>query len=235
MMTLPAIELTTGGEIAVHVSDEQVTAGQAVYSKRVLRIYDFVVLGVSNRFIWKCPTQRLEEHYNQHITANHLDVGVGTGYFLDRCRLPSQSPRIALMDLNQNALEFASQRIARYKPETFRRNVLEPISIDAARFDSVGINYLLHCVPGPIESKAVALDHLKILMNPNAVLFGSTLLQGGVTRSWLATRLMDTYNTKGIFSNRYDDLDGLKRALSQRLREVSVEVVGCAALFSGRV
>ena len=102
-------------------------------------------------------------------------------------------------------------------------------------FDSVGINYLLHCVPGPIESKAVALDHLKILMNPNAVLFGSTLLQGGVTRNWLATRLMDTYNTKGIFSNRYDDLDGLKRALSQRLREVSVEVVGCAALFSGRV
>ena len=82
MMTPPAIEPTTGGEIAVLVSDEQVTAGQAVYSKRVLRIYDFVVLGVSNRFIWKCPTQRLEQHYNQHITANHLDVGVGTGYFL---------------------------------------------------------------------------------------------------------------------------------------------------------
>ena len=217
------------------VSDEQVTAGQAVYSKRILRVYDFVVLGVSNRFIWKCPTQRLEQHYNQHITENHLDVGVGTGYFLDRCRLPSPSPRIALLDLNQNALEFASQRIARYKPETFRRNVLEPISIDGARFDSVGINFLLHCVPGPIESKAVALDHLKGLMNPNAVLFGSTLLQGGVTRNWLATRLMDTYNKKGIFSNRYDDLDGLKRALSQRFREVFVDVVGCAALFSGRV
>jgi hypothetical protein len=46
---------------------------------------------------------------------------------------------------------------------------------------------------------------------------------------------MDTYNTRGIFSNRYDDLDGLKRALNQRFREVSVEVVGCAALFSGRV
>ena len=76
----------------------------------------------------------------------------------------------------------------------------------------MGINYLLHCVPGPIESKAVALDHLKILMNPNAVLFGPTLLQGGVTRNWLATRLMDTYNTKGIFSNRYDYLDGLKCA-----------------------
>jgi len=81
----------------------------------------------------------------------------------------------------------------------------------------------------------VALGYLKALMNPNALLFGSTLLQGGVSRNWFAKRLMDTYNRKGIFSNQHDDLDGLKRALNQRFREVSVEVVGCAALFSGRV
>src|SRR6266446_4577761 len=111
----------------MNVTTEQVAAGQAVYTKRTLAFYDFVVLGVSNRFIWKAPTQRLEEHYNRHVTANHLDVGVGTGYFLDRCRFPSNIPRVALMDLNSDALEFASQRIARYRPETHRRNVLEPI------------------------------------------------------------------------------------------------------------
>jgi hypothetical protein len=139
------------------------------------------------------------------------------------------------MDLNSDALAFASRRIARYKPETYRRNVLEPISIDTRGFDSVGINYLLHCIPGSIESKAVAFDHLKGLMNPNAVLFGSTLLQGGVPRNWFAKRLMDAYNKKGIFSNEHDDLEGLERALTRRLRQVSVQVVGCAALFSGRV
>jgi len=217
------------------VTKEQVAAGQAVYTKRILAVYDFVVLGVLNRFVWKCPTQRLEEHYNKHVTANHLDVGVGTGYFLDRCRFPSQTPRIALMDLNADALEFASERINRYKPETYRRNVLDPISIDAARFDSVGINDVLHCLPGSIESKTAAFDHLRALMNPNAVLFGSTRLQGGVQRNWMARRLMDLYNKKGIFSNQHDSLDGLKCALGQRFREVSVEVVGCAALFSGRV
>ncbi len=214
---------------------EQVAAGQAVYTKRTLGVYDFVVLGVTNRFLWKCPTQRLVEHYNNHVSANHLDVGVGTGYFLDHCRFPSETPRIALLDLNKNALDFASQRIARYKPETYLRNVLKPISIEAAKFDSVGINYLLHCIPGSIESKAVAVDHLKALMNPNAVLFGSTLLRGSVPRNWFAKRLMDIYNKKGIFSNQHDSLDGLKRALGRRLRDVSVEVVGCAALFSGRV
>jgi len=65
--------------------DEEVVAGQAVYSKRVLGNYDLVVLGLSNRFLWRCPTERLLEHYNRHVTENHLDVGVGTGYFLDNC------------------------------------------------------------------------------------------------------------------------------------------------------
>lgn len=217
------------------VTTEQIEAGQAVYTKWTLAAYDFVVLGISNRFIWKCPTKQLLDHYNKLVTANHLDVGVGTGYFLDRCQFPSSTPRVALMDLNADALAFASQRIARYTPETYRRNVLEPISFDGEKFDSIGINYLLHCIPGSIESKSVTLDHLMALMNPNAILFGSTLLQGGVPRNGFARRLMDVYNNKRIFSNQCDDLEGLKKALGQRLRGVTVEVMGCAALFAGRV
>ena len=83
------------------VTPEQVVAGQAVYSRRALHLYDPIVLGLSNRLIWKCPTPRLLTHYERHVTANHLDVGVGTGYFLDRCRFPSTTPRIALLDLNR--------------------------------------------------------------------------------------------------------------------------------------
>lgn len=215
-------------------TEAQVQAGQAVYTKRTLALYDFVVLGVSNRLVWKCPTRRLERHYEENVTANHLDVGVGTGHFLDRCRFPSPAPRIVLMDLNAQALEFASRRIARYEPKTVRRNVLEPIVLDTGKFDSIGINYLLHCIPGPIDEKAVVFDHLKAWLNPGGVLFGATLLQGGVARSRVARRLMDAYNRKGIFSNRDDSLEGLKRALDRRFRDVSVEVLGCAALFSGR-
>lgn len=216
------------------VTDEQVEAGQAVYTRRTLALYDLVVLGVSNRYIWKCPTPRIEAHYNRHLTSNHLDVGIGTGYFLDRCRFPVDSPRVALMDLNAETLDFAARRIARYRPERYRRNVLEPIFLEAEKFDSVGINYLLHCIPGSIASKAVAFDHLKPLMNPGARIFGSTLLPHGVTRSWAARRLMDFYNRKGIFCNLNDDLDGLRRELERRFDEVSLEVAGCGALFSAR-
>ncbi len=217
------------------VTPEQIQAGQAVYTKRTLALYDVVVLGVSNHFIWKCPTRRILEHYNRHVTSNHLDVGIGTGYFLDRCRFPTTSPRIALVDLNADTLDFASKRIARYKPERYRRNVLEPIPFEGSRFDSVGINYLLHCIPGSIESKCAALDHLKALMAPGACIFGSTLLHGGVARSWAAKRLMDVYNRKGVFANRQDDLEGLQRGLARRFSDVSVEVAGCAALFSARM
>lgn len=216
------------------VTQKQVEAGQAVYTRRTLALYDFVVLGVSNPFIWKCPTRRLEEHYARHLSANHLDVGVGTGYFLDRCRFPADTPRVALMDLNPDTLAFAAQRIARHAPKTYRRNVLEPIALSGEGFDSVGVNYLLHCLPGSLAEKAVVFDHLKALMNPGAVIFGSTLLQGGVPRSALARGLMAAYNRKGIFSNREDDLETLQHELGQRFREVSVEVLGCAALFSGR-
>lgn len=218
----------------MQVTREQVEAGQAVYTPRTLAIYDLAVLGVSNRFIWNCPTARLEEHYNRHVSANHLDVGVGTGYFLDRCRFPAATPRVALMDLNSDTLAFAARRIARYRPEQYRRNVLEPIAFDAEGFDSIGLNYLLHCLPGSIASKAVVFDHLRPLLKPGAVLFGSTLLHGGVPRSALARGLMAIYNRKGIFANRDDDLAGLQRALEQRFREVRVEVAGCAALFAAR-
>lgn len=215
--------------------EKQVKAGQAVYTKDNLRFYDLIVLRLSNTLVWKCSTQRQLEHYDKHVTANHLDVGVGTGYYLNKCSFPSPTPRIALSDINQNSLDFASRRIARYRPETFRQNILEPLTTGIAQFDSVGVNYLLHCLPGTIKSKTVVFDHLKSLMNDDAVIFGSTLLQGGVSRGWSAKCLMALYNKKGIFSNRNDDLDGLDFALRQRFRKVSLEVVGCAALFSGRV
>lgn len=222
------------GERRVSPTAEQVAAGQAVYTKRVLRAYDLFVLGVSNRFVWKCPTPRLLEHYNLHVTANHLDVGVGTGYYLDKCRFPSAAPRVALLDLNPEALEFAAQRIARLRPETYVRNALEPIAIEAPGFDSVAVNYLLHCLPGPMSAKSVIFDHLKAHMNPGAVLFGSTLLYDDVPLGWFGRRLMDTYNARGIFSNRQDTRGVLEGELAARFRDVSVHLIGCAALFVAR-
>jgi SAM-dependent methyltransferase len=214
---------------------KEVEAGQAIYTPLVLATsYDLVVLGISNTFIWKCPTSRLLRMYDEHVSANHLDVGVGTGYFLDHCRFPSPAPRLALMDLNPHSLRHAARRAARYKPECYQQDVLKPLSLDVPGFDTIGMNYLLHCIPGSIEEKAVAFDHLRPLLNPGGRFFGATLLQGSIPRGPVARRLMKLYNRKGVFHNEQDTLEGLERALKQRFPESHVTVVGCAALFHAR-
>lgn len=209
-------------------------AGQAVYTRPVLAAYDLFVLRFSNRFVWRCPWPRLLAHYDRHVSANHLDVGVGTGFFLDRCRFPAARPRLGLLDMNPNSLTVAGRRLARYHPEILRADVLAPIDIDVPVFSSIALNYLLHCLPGTIRDKGEVFRHLKPLLAPGGVIFGATLLHAGADRSWPARRLMAFYNAKGIFGNAQDDLDGLRTMLIEHLDAVSVGVVGCVALFTGR-
>ena len=216
------------------VTTEQVNAGQAVYSKSMLAIYDWLVLRFSNRMIWRCPSKHILALYDRHVTGNHLDVGVGTGYFLDRCRFPDR-PRIGLMDLNPNSLHAAATLLDRYRPEMYQANVLDPIDQVIAPVDSISLSYLLHCLPGTIRTKGTVFRHLQPLLNQGGVMFGATLLSGGVHRSAAAKRLMAFYNAKGIFTNDHDDLQGLRAMLAEHFPVVHVDVVGCAALFSGHV
>lgn len=173
-------------------------------------------------------------HYNEHVTASHLDVGVGTGYFLDRCQFPAP-PRLELLDLNANSLAATARRVRRYQPRCWQRNVLEPWELPTPRFTSIGLNYLVHCLPGDMASKSVVFDHLLPYLEPGGVVFGSTLLQGDAPRSATAQRLMAFYNHKGIFSNTHDAEVTLRQALAQRFDEYQVKIIGCAALFSARV
>ena len=213
---------------------EEVRAGQAVFTPLTLMYYDYWVHGFGNHVLWRCPTREILAHYDRNISGNHLDVGVGTGYFLDRCRFPTDSPRIYLMDLNPNPLEVAARRIQRYRPKSLRRNVLAPISFDGEPFESIGLSYLFHCLPGTIPTKAVVFDHLRPLLRPGGVMFGATILSGGVERWPLARLRMEMLNAKHTFSNSGDTLADLRRALEERFHSVSLRAVGCVALFSAR-
>lgn len=213
---------------------DQVAAGHAFYTRRSLALYDLAILGYFSRLAWKCPARRILQHYDAHVTANHLDIGVGTGYFLDRCGFPS-SPRLVLMDPNDACLAKARDRVARYEPVCHRASVLDPIRIAGPAFDSIGMTYLLHCLPGDMQSKAVVFDNLTAVARPGTVVFGATLLHDGIERNWLARTVMDRNNTYGVFSNVHDDLDSLRQVATEHLEEPLIEVVGCVALFSGRM
>lgn len=210
---------------------ERIKAAQSLYTKPVLAVYDWLLLGLHCRYVWRCPSHHMLELYNRHVSVNHLDVGVGTGYFLDRCKFPTANPRLALMDLNRNCLEVSGKRLARYKPSVYQKNVLDPINIDTPGFDSIGMMNLLHCLPGNIKSKGVVFNNLKVLLNPNGVVFGSTFLYGGVQRSLLATCTLHLTNRLGLMTNMEDDVEGLKAILAQHFADSIVQVIGCVALF----
>lgn len=215
-------------------TDAQVTAGHAFYTSRTLALYDIAILGYFSRVAWRCPSRQLLAHYDEHVTGNHLDVGVGTGYFLDRCQHPVASPRIVLLDANPACLDVAQRRLDRLDPGRLEASVLDPIPFDGPPFTSIGMTYLLHCLPGRMADKAVAFDHVAALAAPGATVFGATLLSEGVHRNWYARAIMRWNNKRGIFCNEHDDLDGLRSALEDRFDDVTVTTTGCVALFNGK-
>ena len=138
-----------------------VTGQRPATFRTLIPIYDLSVLWFSNSFIWHCPTPRMLAFYNEHITANHLDIGAGSGYYLDKCHFPTAHPRITLVDVNPNNLQRAAKRIARYQPQTCLGNVLQPLPLAAESFDSIGMNYVLHVLPGTMTEQ----DRYKIRGN----------------------------------------------------------------------
>ena len=212
-------------------SKEQVYKGQSVYNKVTLMLYDFWVLGFSNTFLWKCKTEFLDKHFYQNISKNHADIGVGTGYFLKK-HLHLNQKRVALIDLNQQSLNKAKQQIKKHHPEIYKANVLEEFSLNCEKFDSISINYLMHCLPGDIETKSAMFTHIKTLMNPNARLFGSTILGKDIPKNYFTNKLMNLYNKKGIFTNHNDSYEELEKALKKHFSEVHIDLIGCVALFN---
>lgn len=215
--------------------DGQRSLGHRAYTPLSLRFYDRAVLGFNNRFAWRCPTARILEMYQACISSNHLDVGVGTGYYLDRVRFPSDSPRLGLFDRSPNSLAHTARRLRRYTPEVYPGDILEPITETIAQFDSIAMNYLLHCLPGPMASRAVALENVQALLRPNGQFFGSTVLGRGVSAPFLARLELPFWNGIGVFGNRDDSVDELRGLLANYFAHYEIEVRGCVALFRARV
>lgn len=209
-------------------------AGQAVYSRTMLRLYDAMVYRVNAPLFWRCRVRRLVELYGEHVSLCHLDIGVGTGYLLNHCRFPASSPEITLMDLNPNSLEFAARRLRRYEPTVHQGNVLAAWELSDASFESIAMCNVLHCVPGAMREKAVAFDHGRAALRPGGTLFGSTVLAHGVEHTRSSRRVLERMNRRGIFSNSEDSLEDLDAALARRFAWHEIEVHGAVALFAAR-
>ena len=205
-------------------------AGQKHYTPWFLRIYDPLVLGFFCHIVWRCPTSRLVALYTRHLGRRHLDVGPGTGYFLARARLPVGF-EVTLLDPNPNVLAHASRRLAHLAPSSMEADVCRPLPTDQ-RFDSAALTNVLHCLPGPMPRKAVAVRHVAAVLEPHGVLFGATVLGTPALHTWLSRLALRENNRRGIFDNLADTEDGLREILSESFEAVDLDVVGSVAMFS---
>ena len=203
-----------------------------IYTRTSLRLYDAVVMGLLARHVWDCPADTFVEHYRQHITSNHADIGVGTGYCLDRCGFATPDPRLVLIDLQLNCLEYAARRLARYHPQLMRRDVLQPMPKVSRRFDSVALGGVLHCLPGDMRDKSRAFDMVRPLMSSGSKIFGYTLVTDPVRQQRRGAMVLGLLNRVRAVDNSSGRASDLARELSSRFAESSVEQVGYMAFFS---
>ncbi|WNJ77462.1 class I SAM-dependent methyltransferase [Cedecea neteri] len=206
-------------------------AGASAYNPITLKLYDWWVLKVSNRYAWRCPTDTvLLPHFKQHIGNKHLDIGVGTGYYLPH--LPAHV-ELSLLDLNASSLQAASAKAGDKVKDCLKHDVFQPLPLGwNDRFDSISLFYLLHCLPGSLNDKAQAIENIARALKKEGTLFGATILGDGVTHNAFGNKLMKVYNKKGIFANRSDSEAQLRDMLLTRFARVEVKTVGVVALFS---
>ena len=86
--------------------DDPAYKGQAGYNPVMLAIYDLWVLGFMSRVVLHVPIPPFVENYRANLGRRHLDVGPGTGYFLEKAA-PPEDTEITLLDPNPHVLRRA--------------------------------------------------------------------------------------------------------------------------------
>jgi SAM-dependent methyltransferase len=210
--------------------DDAAYKGQREYTPLFLKIYDPLILGFFAPVVWRCPATRLVDGYRRHLGHRHLDVGPGTGYFLARAGMPDGSP-VTLLDPNPHVLDHASRRLQRLDITTVEADVCKPLPVDGP-FDSAALNGVLHCLPGPLPRKAVAIDNVAAVLAPTGVLFGATILGDSGHNTRLSRSILKANNRRGTFDNLGDTQEGLGEILQASFERVELETIGSMAVFA---
>jgi hypothetical protein len=206
--------------------------GIRIYGALLLPCYDFLIMKVLSPYVWRCPAHHYVDLYRNLMSNNHADIGVGTGYVLDRCEFKPGEARIALFDLQQNCLDYTVKRLARFHPEVYQCDAMEPIRVDADRFDSIALGGILHCIPGNMAKKGAVFDAIEPLMRSGATVFGYTILNHGVKKT-LASRITYFILQKlRVINGLEDSATQLALELKKRFTFTDIKVAGCVAIFT---
>ena len=202
-----------------------------IYTDLVLKMYNIWVLRISNKYAWRCPTKEvLLPFFRENISSQHIDVGVGTGYYLSHV---NNINKLTLLDANPNCLEYVKKNLTnRHIENLILHDVKVPFPKEIQKkYGSVSCFYLLHCLSG---DKRSVIENLSTLLNEKGVLYGATILGKAVNHNVFGKKLMSVYNEKGIFGNMEDSLQDFKEIFESYFGYVEFEMRGKVMLFSAR-
>lgn len=205
--------------------------GQSGYNPVMLALYDICVLKFMARAVLKVPIPRDLDRYRANLGQRHLDVGPGTGYFIEKAS--PEGIEVTLLDRNRHVLRHAGKRLASLHPAVVEADVTKPLPVDGP-FDSAALSFVLHCLRGSEENKASAIGNVADVLSSGGVLFGGTILGLQESHTKAARGFLRAANREGGFDNADDTAQGLRRMLCGAFQQVDLEVVGSAALFTAR-
>lgn len=215
-------------------TERTVHDGARFYSRLLLAIYDVLIMGLFTPYVWRCKPRHYLELYKKYMSRNHADVGVGTGYVLDKCHYQPGQVRIGLFDLQENCLDYTAKRLERFKPEVYQRNALEPIHIKAKGFDSIALGGILHCIPGDLNDKGKVFASLQPIMRRSSRVFGYTILNKGVKKTRLSRSVFYLCQKLKVINGINDCASDLNSQLKKHFQQHDLKVIGCVAIFSAK-
>ena len=163
------------------------------------------------------------------FVSNHLEIGPGSGYFLYPQNHCKNIKNLKLMDINKPILNSSLQNLTKYynNIEIYHHNIFEQ-EIKLPNVESVGINYVLHCVPGKLE------DKFNNLLNnlPNSInIFGSTVINDNDKQTLISKTELLFLNQYQIFNNKLDYSNNLINFLKYNNLDHQTKIIGNVLLF----
>lgn len=210
--------------------------GYEVYTGWSDRYYNFWTYNINCPFAWGVRLKQLVSFNLEHMTKNHLEVGVATSKIIEKCATKGQM--LGLLDMNTFSLDKTSEKLrGKYQIRPIQANILDPIA-ETHQYTSIALNFVMHCVAGSFEegekTKRQAFYHLGKLLTEEGVLYGTTILAQGVKHNIFGRYLCWQFNSLGMFSNTQDSAHDLKAGLEQYFDDVSVEMKKRVAFFVAR-
>ena len=193
-----------------------------------LKFYDYLVNDINCKYAWRCHKDNIFENYKKNIRNNHLEIGPGTGYFLKN---NYDINKLYLMDINNDTLKFSMNNLkSEYKVKTINHNIFKR-KLMIEDLESVGLNYVLHCVPGKLENKIDSL--LNNLESKNKInFFGATVVSNKHLQNNLSSIELYFLNKYGIFNNQNDFSRNLINYFEFNKIKFNHKLIGNVLVFS---